>query len=44
MWYKVGESDSDLENQEDEESGSANQPSGKQGFKEAQNTNPSHKL
>lgn len=31
MWYKVGESDSDLDNQEDEESGSANHPSGKQG-------------
>ena len=33
MWYKAGESDSDLDNQEDAESGSANQPSGKQGLK-----------
>lgn len=31
VWYKVGESDSDLENQDDQDSGSANQPSGKQG-------------
>lgn len=31
VWCKVGESDSDLENQDDQGSGSTNQPSGKLG-------------